>query len=178
MGHIVLERLDRLDLPAVQALLLACGEPLVTASGCRTAAEVAQALFGCRPDGVSPVDKHVLGVCDPATRELMGVVEAIAGYPDPSTLTLGLFVLSPFHADGPLRDDVQQQVEVWAARRGHRRLRIAIHAISLALLDSWRKAGFTPEGDPIRDGRRLVVVFEKRLSSGGPESATPLRRPL
>ncbi len=161
MGHIVLERLDRYDLPAVQALLEACHEGADPGVGCPAAANAARSLYAHLPHGVSRVDRHLLGLTDPATRELLGLIDAVAHYPDAATLTVRLFLVSPLHAEGAAPQEAQRLLEGWTAARGMRRARIEVSASSWSALHFWQTAGFVAESEPVREGRRLVVVFEK-----------------
>jgi len=168
MGHLVLERLDRYDLPAAQALLEACREHFVLTTGRPVSPTAARALHAQLPDGVTSANKYLLGLCEPDTRELIGLIDAVAHYPDAETLTVGLLLISPLHAGDDVVRTACRLVERWAAERGMRRVRIAVHASSVSVLHFWQTAGFVAEAEPIRDGRRLMVVFEKRLQSTGP----------
>jgi len=164
MGHIVLERLNRHDLPAVQALLEACHEQF--ALGRRASPTAAVSLHQRLPHGVSPADRHLLGITDPATRELLGLIDAVAHYPDAGTLTVGLFLVSPLYAEGAAAQEAQGLLEAWAAARGMLRARIEVSADSWTALHFWQAAGFVAEAEPVRTGRKLVVVFEKWLTDG------------
>jgi len=174
MGHLALERLDQHDLPAVQALFRACKECFVATTGRPAPLDAAHSLYMDLPASVMRADKHLLGVCDTQTRELMGLIDAICGHPEPGTLTVGLFLLSPCCAEGTLMQKACRLLEAWAEQRGLLRLRIAVHAVSVPRLDLWRQAGFVPDGEPVRRGRQLVVVVAKSLSATD-EGPLPLR---
>jgi hypothetical protein len=166
MGPIVLEGLDCHDLPAVQALLEACREQIALALGRPASPDAARALYVHLPPGADRSAKHLLGISDPATCELLGLIDAVAHYPDASTLTVRLFLISPLYGDGPVPSEAQRLLEAWAAGRGMQRARIEVSATSWATLHFWQTAGFVAESAPVRDGRRLVVVFEKWLGQG------------
>jgi hypothetical protein len=165
MGHVILERLDAHDLPSVQALLEACEAHFVATTGRRAPAGAARSLFTRLPDGATYVGKHVLGICDSDTRELMGLIDAVSGHPEPGTLAIGLFLVSPWYVEGSVPQVACRLLEAWARERRMSRLRIAIHASSVSVLHFWQTEGFVADAEPIRDGRRLVVVFEKRLAN-------------
>jgi hypothetical protein len=153
MGRIVLETLEPRDRWAVQALLRACGEP----------ASAARGLLTSDPTRASSIRGELLGMTDPTTRELVGLIDLRAHCPDPETLTVQLFLVSPFHVEGPVAEQAWQRLEARAAALGMRRARVEVTADSWSTLRFWQAAGFVAEPEPIRDRGRLVVVFEKPL---------------
>jgi hypothetical protein len=165
MGHLVLERLDPHDLPSVQALLEACEGHFVATTGRPAPAGAARSLLTRLPGGATCADKHILGICDPDTRELMGLIDAVNGHPEPGTLAIGLFLVSPWYVEGSVPQVACRLLEAWARERRVSRLRIAVHASSVSVLHFWQTEGFVAESEPVRDGRRLVVVFEKQLAN-------------
>jgi hypothetical protein len=165
MGHVILERLDPHDLPSVQALLEACEAHFIATAGRPAPPGAAHSLLTRLPDGATYVGKHVLGICDPDTRELMGLIDAVSGHPEPGTVAIGLFLVSPWYAEGPVPQVACRLLEAWARERRMSRLRIAVHASSVSVLHFWQTEGFVAEAAPVRDGRMLVVVFEKQLAN-------------
>jgi hypothetical protein len=163
MGHIVLERLERHDLPAVQALLDACREHCAVVLGQPACPASAYPLYASLPPQLPRADKHLLGISDPETRELMGLIDALAHYPDAATLTVRLFLVPPWYGETAVPQEARRVLETWAAERGMRRARIEVRVSSWSARDFWRMAGFVAEAEPVRHGRHLVVVFEKWL---------------
>ncbi|MBM3500080.1 MAG: hypothetical protein FJX74_15600 [Armatimonadetes bacterium] len=166
MAEIVLERLEWPDLPAVEALLEACGEQHRLALGRPPGPGAAEAHCAGLPRGVPRTRKHLLGITDAGTRELMGLIDAVVHFPDAATLTVGLFLISPLHSEGSTPQIARGLLEVWATERWMRHVRVEVSANSWSALQFWQSAGFVAEAAPIRAGRGLVVVFEKQLVCG------------
>ena len=163
MSHTGLEELVERDLPAVQAVCEACEEYFVATTGGPAPPGAARSLLTRLPEGCSPRDKHVLGVCDTQTRELAGLIDAIVGYPDLRTLTLGLFLVMPQHVSSGVAAEACKLLEEWGRRRGASRIRIAGHGALQGASDFLSQAGFRATDDHVRDGRHRLVVLEKRL---------------
>jgi len=163
MSHIGLEELAERDLPAVQAVCEACEEYFVATTGGPAPPGAARSLFTQLPEGCSPRDKHLLGVCDTQTRELTGLIDAIVGHPDLRTLTLGLFLVMPQHVSSGIAAKACRLLEQWARRRGASRIRIAGHEALAGAADFLSQAGFRATDDRVGDGGHRAVVLEKRL---------------
>ncbi len=163
MRRIALEELYEHDLQAVQAVFEACEDYFVFATGAPAPSGAAHTLYIQLPEGCCYRDKHILGICDAETRELMGVIDAIVGYPDLHTLTLGLFLVVPRHIDSEVVGEAREALERWARARGAARIRIAAYeglGVTASLLEG---AGFTATDHWVQDGTRAVRVFERRL---------------
>jgi len=168
MGHIELEELHWEDVEAVQAVLDACEDFLVVTTGRPAPADAAHALFTSAPASVNRADKHLLGVSAPASRELLGIIDAMAGYPQHGVVSVGLFLVVPGPRQRAAEDEARACLEVWAARRGATTIRVTVHDVSFASLRTWQQASYEALDGPLREGRRLAVVFEKQLP--GPEA--------
>lgn len=163
MDHLGLEELAETDLPAIQAVCEACEEHFVATTGGPAPPGAARSLLAQLPEGCSPQDKHVLGVCHTRTRELAGLIDAIVGYPDLRTLTLGLFLVMPQHVNSGVAAEACRLLDQWARRRGAARIRIAGHGALAAAADVLSRAGFRAAEERRGDGRYRDVVLEKRL---------------
>lgn len=169
MGHIELEELHWEDVEAAQAVLEACEDLLVVRTGRPVSADAAHALFASAPAGVNRADKHLLGISAPASRELLGIIDAIAGYPQHGVVSVGLFLVVPGPRQRTAGDEARACLEVWATRRGATTVRVTVHDVSFASLRTWQQASYEALDGPLREGRRLAVVFEKQL----PEPKVP-----
>jgi RimJ/RimL family protein N-acetyltransferase len=163
MSNVVLEELFERDLPAIQAVFDACEDYFVITTGGPAPTTAADLLLRQLPAGCHYEDKHVLGICDARSCELVGLIDAIAGYPDLRTLTVGLFLLVPEHLSSGVAQEAHALLERWARRRGASRIRIANWQGLQATAGFLEQIGFRARREQIRGGVREVLVFEKRL---------------
>jgi len=179
MGFIALERFDHADIPAVQAVLDACAEYLTTATGLPSAPTAAARLFRNTPRSAKPSSKRILGICRPQTCELLGIIDAIVGYPTLDTVTVGLLALVPSAARPEVEGPVLRLLEEWAASNGARTIRVVVHDASIGRLRLWMDASYEAAEEPMRAGGQLVVVVEKELRHPhGPPAERDVRRRL
>ncbi|HJN14677.1 MAG TPA: hypothetical protein QGH10_04265 [Armatimonadota bacterium] len=182
MGFIALERFDHADIPAVQAVLDACAEHLATATaaaaGRPSGPTAAARLFRNTPRSAKPSSKRILGICRPQTCELLGIIDAIVGYPALDAITVGLFALVPSAARPEVEGPVLRLLEEWAAANGARTIRVVVHDASVGRLRLWLDAAYEAAEAPMRAGGQLVVVVEKDLAhpDGPPAERDVYRR--
>jgi hypothetical protein len=88
------QRLRPEAVPVMQRLYEQCTEFALLTMGEPFSSTEAQDEFGVLPSGKTADDKYLLGLFDPH-HELIGLMEAICGYPDDRTWWVGLLLLNP-----------------------------------------------------------------------------------
>ena len=174
MGQITLELLEEHELPIVQALFEACETYFIATTGAPAPPLAAHMLFTQLPGDALHDDKHILGICDTATREVLGVIDAVLGYPDARTVTLGLFLVTPADEDHSVRQEACRLLEEWAADRGGSAIRIAVYDVPPDAPEFWRTAGYIPTGEHAQVDARTVLFLEKSLLTHQGGRASPV----
>lgn len=145
------------DLPALQELFERAADYFEIATGNPPARDEAPRAFVAGPPGKAVDDKRVIGVF--AGRELVGVLDALTGWPDPATWTMGMLLLDPAHRCAGLGSAVLEAYEAWAAAEGAATLRTAV----------------VSHHDP---GLRFLARHGyERQQEGGPPGVTVLAKP-
>ena len=156
------------DLGALQALFERVADYFVIATGSAPAPDEAERAYVAGPPTKAVHDKRVLGVFGP-DGALVGVLDALTGWPDPSTWSIGLLVVDPAHRGRGLGTATLDAFEAWAATQGARRLRTAVvahHGPGVRFLE---RHGYVAESPPERDGAdrgRPTVVFLSKPAPG------------
>ena len=167
MSRVVLEELGRQDLMAVEAVFAACEDYFVLATGRPPPPRAADSLFIQLPEGCCYEDKHILGICDPDTRELLGLIDAIVGHPDLRTLTLGLFLITPEGLRPETAQEAFRLLEQWARARGLFKIRVTGNDLLQGTARFFERAGFRATQEPAGWASGKVVTLEKHLLGTG-----------
>ena len=159
----ILRELDEEDLSSIQAVFEACEDYFIHTTGGPVTSASAHSLYIQLPAGKSYEDKHILGICDAETNDLVGVIDAILGYPEPDTAMLGLFLIKP-----KFRDRIGRKayalLERWVKERGFVAIRVSVHEDIKDDANFWKSLGFGASDQVSQDENHTVLVYEKRLS--------------
>lgn len=120
------------------------------------------------PDGMNMEAKFSFGIYFES--ELIGIVDAIRGYPDDRTAFLGLFLISePFQKRKlgfSIYQEFERQVLQWPEIL---KLRLSVLEANSQVIPFWQKCGYRPTGErkPYEEGRVKSehILFEKVLRS-------------
>ncbi len=113
----------------------------------------AQSTYSILPEGKSYDDKLVLGVY--LADQMIGCVDLIRGYPDPSTAYLALLLIAePFQRRGFGRAAYEQVEAAILSCHSCNRVLLAVVRTNDQVIPFWRKLGFSPTGEtrPYRYG--------------------------
>lgn len=91
----VREQIEPEDERAVLDLFASCADYFEAATGGPSAPGDVQSLFYALPEGASPDDKRLFLVLD--GEHVIGLVDAVVGYPDARSVAVGLFLVHPGH---------------------------------------------------------------------------------
>ena len=165
MNQIVLKELGEEHLPSIQAVFEACEDYFILTTGGSATPAAAHSLYIQLPEGKSYEDKHIFGICDVETSELIGVIDAILSYPELGTLMLGLFLIVPEYRRRGIGKKAYALLEQWSRDQGVSAIRLGVHEAAEDAARFWEQVGFRPTGQTSLDGTRMVVVFKKFLSN-------------
>jgi len=175
-------RVVRLDAPrdeaAVQAVFERCAAFNIVVEGRPPGPGAAREFFESAPGGWRAADVEKLGVYDRDGR-LIGLIESVAGYPEPGVTHLGLLMLEPDAQGSGLGADLYRAYESWAASHGAERIRLGVVADNEAGHRFWNRMGFTETSrtEPLAMGEKIqtIRVMERDISASG--AGAPPRAP-
>lgn len=133
-------QLDRSDIEAVQALLVACDDYSTMLTDRPHGPEAAAEVFAALPPGKDDASKLVLGI--EADGALVGVLDAIREYPEPGVWFLGLLLLRPEKRSGGLGARVYKAFSDWAFEQGCDVVRLGVVAQNPRGAGFWQRRGF------------------------------------
>jgi diamine N-acetyltransferase len=155
------------EVAALQCVLDAAPQYAQLITGALPAASEAADTFSILPPGKTHDDKFVFGVY--LDEQMIGCVDLIRGYPDPSTAFLGLLVVAElFQRRGQGSAAYRQLEQVVRGWGTCERVRLAVVGVNEQGIAFWKSVGFAPTGEtkPYRDGCVVseLVLFEKPLA--------------
>lgn len=124
-------------------------------------------LFAMLPPGKKPHDKFLYGIY--LGDEMIGCLDLIHGFPEPTHVYVGLFVLDKNHRGHGLGHDcwclAQNMVRSWGKIT---RVRLGVSAGNVLAKKFWRAMGFLPTGETSvsRDNgnEQLCAIYEVSLA--------------
>ena len=126
--------------------------------------DAAEELFTDLPPGSSPDDKTVLGFFCGDT--LAGICDCVTGFPQHSTLMIGLLIISHEQRGQGLGSEALRQVEDYAPENIEI-LRIGVLEDNTSALGFWKRAGFRDTGKRgvwERDASTVdIIVMENNI---------------
>jgi len=159
-------RLAPPDLSDLQAMFVRATDYFELATGRGPARDEAERAFVGGPPTVAVSDKLTVGIFD-ETDGLVGVLDAVPGFPAPGTCSIGMLLLEPAARGAGLGGAVLAAFETWVATRGTGRVRTALGAQHAAGLRFLARAGYV-ELSRLSDydagaARTTIVLLEKAL---------------
>jgi GNAT superfamily N-acetyltransferase len=156
----VLRSDDAVDL---QALFERCSGYFEGVQGAPPGPAEAQSAFTALPDGATYEEKDLLGLFADGER-LVGLVDAVRGWPDARTVMLGTLLLDPSSRGTGMGSEVfESLVRLWRAR-GFSGARIGVAAGCERALRFWSLHGFVEaervERERAAGGEIVVMVRE------------------
>ncbi len=149
------------DIPALQLLFERAADYFEVATGVSPGKDEAKLAFVAGPPTRAVDDKRMIGVFD-SHDELVGILDALAGFPDEGEWTMGMLLLDPRQRGSGLGRVLLREYESWAARCGARKLHTALvshHARGIRFLEASGYARQHEVENYDAGGRRATVVF-------------------
>ena len=154
------------DLGDLQALFERSADYFQVATGRPPLPDEAARAFVGGPPAKSVIDKRTIGVYEGNGR-LVGVLDALTGWPEADVWTMGMLLLEPALRGQGLGGAVLAAYERWAGSQGARRWRTALVAHHTRGISFLERAGYQRENtisDYDAGGLRTPVIF---LGKGG-----------
>ena len=149
------------DVRAVQSLFERASDYFELTTGVPPARDEATRAFVAGPPTKSVDDKRMIGAFD-AHDELIGVIDALADFPEQGDWTMGLLLLDPKRRDAGLGTALLGEYEAWAAGQGATRLHTAVvsnHLRGIQFLEARGYARQRSVDDYDAGGKTATVVF-------------------
>lgn len=168
------------DLRDLQTLLERAADYFLITTGSAPASDEAERAFVGGPPTKSVEDKRTIGVFT-TDNEMVGVLDAIVGWPKEGEWSMGMLLLDPAHRGAGLGSAVLDAYEEWATREGARRFQTAVvsqHGPGIGFLE---RAGYRRTSvleDSSGGGRSAAIVFFEKVAgmqSARDDGDRPLR---
>lgn len=164
----MLAELKDQDIPTVQAMLEQSQDFSQLSDGHPVEPDAAQHLFLDLPPDTAPDDKDVYGIW--RSDALVGIVEAIRGYPTPEVVWIGLMEFIPSFRGKHLGQGTLSALEAYYAAFGFQLLQLGVLEVNTAGVAFWQQMGFQEirrkEGYLSGEKIHTVLVLEKRIDQG------------
>jgi GNAT superfamily N-acetyltransferase len=158
-------KLQEADVPALQELHERCHVFLELIRGEPPRADAAARLLVELPEGKTLEDKFLFGLYPERGTPLVGVLEAIRGFPEPGEWFIGFLLLDPAHRDTGLGTRFFEAFEAWARGESARGLRLIVQEQNPGALRFWERRGFavTGTGQQRAHGRENTVLRMRKV---------------
>jgi GNAT superfamily N-acetyltransferase len=133
------------DVPALRDLLVRCAAYMTLAFGALEPDAAEQLLEGLPPDK-APEDKFALGLFAEGTKELVGVLDAIRGYPYEGEWMIGLLLIDPDRRRAGLGARFVKAFEQWVRGQGAAGIRLVVQEQNPDALRFWMREGYAVTG--------------------------------
>jgi GNAT superfamily N-acetyltransferase len=160
-------RLGAEDVPALRELVERCHAFMTLVYGAVEPDAAEQFLEGL-PPGKTLEDKFVLGLYADGTKELLGVLDAVRGFPEDDEWIIGLFLLDPDHRRAGLGARFLAAFEQWVRGQGAVGLCLVVQQQNPDALRFWTRQGYevtglTQQKTPRR--QNIIHLLHKPLAS-------------
>jgi len=153
------------EIAEVQRVLAESPNYYINTSDGLPSPEDGEELFAAIAPGKEFQDKFVFGIY--LNNYMIGCIDLCRGFPDESTVTLGLLLLSEKHQKKGLGAGAYKKLEEIIKGWGNfEKIRIGVLVSNIEVLPFWKKMGYTEKGrKPYKHGdiKTEVITLEKLL---------------
>ncbi len=128
-------------IPALQGLLDRCADYSLLVKGEQPGSTAAESMLADCPPGRMSEDKVVIGISDPQD-VLVGVLDAVCGYPAEDCWWLGLLLLDPSQRNQGLGRRIYRSFEQWVGQQGANNILLGVLEENEKAFRFWRSLGF------------------------------------
>ncbi len=165
-NEIFARRLNADNLDSIQKLLNDCNDFSILVTGESTLPNAAKDLLMECPPGIELENKYVIGLID-RKGVLIGLLDAVNGYPKPGIWFIGLLLFSPDHRQKGLGKKTLEEFEKWILSQGATEVRLGVVEANKAAIRFWKKMEFhlLEKRPPAKFGlkEQKVLVFQRIL---------------
>ncbi len=138
-------RLGAEHVPALRELLERCHVFMTLVFGALEP-DAAELLLEGLPPGKAPEDKFLLGLYADGTKELLGVLDAVRGFPEDDEWIIGLLLLDPDRRRAGLGARFLAAFEQWVRGQGAAGIRLVVQEQNPDALRFWMREGYAVTG--------------------------------
>jgi GNAT superfamily N-acetyltransferase len=128
-------------IPKLQGLLERCADYHLLVSGEPPGSLAAESLLTECPPGYSGEDKVIIGIYT-TDANLVGMLDAIRGYPQAECWWVGLLLIDPLFRNKGLGRLIYQSFEQWAGQLGAKTILIGVIEENERACRFWKQMGF------------------------------------
>ena len=154
------------DIAEIQRVLEEAPTYCINVSGKPASPEDAKELFSSIAPGKEYKDKFVFGIYQ--NDGMIGCIDLCRGYPDETTVIIGLFLLSEKHQRKGLGTETHKRLEKRIKSWGNfKKIRIGVLVSNKEVLPFWKKLGYTEvKRSPYKHGdiETEVITLDKSIS--------------
>jgi GNAT superfamily N-acetyltransferase len=154
------------DVPALRELLERCHVFMTLAYGALEP-DAAEQLLESLPPQKTLEDKFTFGLYADGTKELLGVLDAIRGFPESDEWIIGLLLLDPDRRRAGLGARFLGAFEQWVRGQGAAGLRLVVQEQNPDALRFWQRQGYEVTGMTLQETPRrqnIIQLLYKPLS--------------
>lgn len=153
------------DVPALRTLVERC-HAFMTLVYDTLEPDAAEQLLESLPPDKTLEDKFAFGLYAAGTRELLGVLDAVRGFPEADEWIIGLLMIDPAHRNAGLGARFVAAFEQWVRGQGAAGLRLVVQEQNPDALRFWQKQGYEVTGMTLQQTPRrqnLIQLLHKPL---------------
>lgn len=161
------------DVPALRGLVERCHAFMTLVYDAVEPDAAEQILEGLPPDKTLE-DKFVFGLYADGTKELLGVLDAVRGFPEPDEWIIGMLLIDPDHRRAGLGARFVTAFEQWVRGQGASGIRLVVQEQNPDALRFWQKQGYEVTGMTLQQTPRrqnFIQLLHKSLASQAPSAS-------
>lgn len=156
--------LTRENIEELQRLCVSCIDYYQLHGEIDVPMNAAEELFDDLPQGKTNEDKMIIGLFK-REGEIIGIIEALRGYPDKDCWFIGQMMLNPAYRENGMGRNFYLGYERWVCNQGISKIRLGVLQENKRAYRFWQELGFekiyTKENYKIKEKETTVYVMEK-----------------
>jgi GNAT superfamily N-acetyltransferase len=154
------------DVPALQGLCENCVDYFEHIQGYPAGKQEAQSILACLPEGKDRGDKYLVGIFQPTTHELIGVIELIRDWPHAGEWLIGLMLIEPAQRGKKVGEKAYTALSAWCKAQGAESMRVAVVETNHKAMKFWLRQGFSEidsKPNQVSGNRTYTIVVLRQL---------------
>ncbi|QRO01407.1 GNAT family N-acetyltransferase [Archangium violaceum] len=154
------------DVEALRALVERCHAFMTLVYGALEP-DAAEAILESLPPGKTLEDKFAFGLYAEGKKELLGVLDAVRGFPEQDEWIIGLLMIDPDHRRAGLGARFVGAFEQWVRGQGAAGIRLVVQEQNPDALRFWQRQGYEVTGMTLQKTPRrqnLIQLLHKPLA--------------
>lgn len=154
------------DLPALRELFERCHAFMTLVYG-SVEPDAAEQLLESLPPDKTLDDKFAFGVYAQGTKQLLGLLDVVRGFPEPDEWIIGMLLIDPDHRRAGLGARLVAAFEQWVRGEGAAGIRLVVQEQNPDALRFWQRQGYEVTGMTLQETPRrknLIQLMHKPLT--------------